>query len=92
MMDSGAKERELEVLKRRVILDTNELNQLNMKIMQVNRKVMENDPKQAIDNNGGVSSDEEEGEDSQENRRKKKKNDKNGMEELPNLKIVKMED
>ena len=37
MMDSGAKERELEVLKRRVVMDTNELNQLNLKIMQVNR-------------------------------------------------------
>ena len=37
MMDSGAKEKELEVLKRRVVMDTNELNQLNLKIMQVNR-------------------------------------------------------
>jgi hypothetical protein len=33
MMDSGAKERELEVLKRRVVMDTNDLNQLNLKIM-----------------------------------------------------------
>jgi hypothetical protein len=28
--------------------------------MQVNRLIMENDPKLAIDNNGGVSSNEEE--------------------------------
>ena len=56
MLESGAKERELEVLNRRVVFDTNEINQLNMKIMLVNRKIQENDPKSAIDNDGGVSS------------------------------------
>jgi hypothetical protein len=93
MMDSGAKERELEVLKRRVVLDTNELNQLNLKIMQANRKVMESDPKQSIANNGGVSSSEgEEGEADKDNKKKRKRNMNNGIEELPNLKIVKMEE
>lgn len=93
MMDSSAKERELEVLKRRVVLDTNELNQLNLKIMQVNRKVMESDPKQSIANNGGVSSSEgEEGEADKDNKKKRKRNMNNGIEELPNLKIVKMEE
>ncbi len=59
--------------------------------MQVNRKLQENDPKQAIDNDGGVSSCD--GDESNEgDKRKKKKVNNRAAEELPNLKIVKMEE
>ena len=59
--------------------------------MQVNRKLQENDPKQAIDNDGGVSSCDED-ESNEGDKRKNKRVNNRVAEELPNLKIVKMEE
>jgi len=79
MAESNSKDRELEILRKRLLMDTNELNTLNNKLDTVNKKLKEFVPdKQIVED-----SDEEDG-----HRKDKSEKKREEINLLDNMKIA----